>query len=124
MWTKKTDTNDKPRRNFIAPTLAIITTLGVLALFYTLTYTDCKAPKEVTFFILGAASSWVTTILTYYFGSSHGSDKKSDLMAQMAQPQIAPPSRTLEVVPPPEIPPVVVPPMVAVAPPVQANLTQ
>lgn len=123
MFDKLKSDPDKPRRNFISPILAVITILGVLTLFYTLTYTDVKAPKEVTFFILGAASSWVTTILTYYFGSSHGSDKKSDLLAQMNQtPAPVLPARTLEVIPP-EVPPEVVAPVVAVAPPVVANVS-
>jgi len=70
------------RRNFIAPTLAVIIILGVFALFYVFTYTDCKSPKEVTFFILGAASGWVSNILTFYFGSSQGSQAKDKLLAE------------------------------------------
>lgn len=72
----------KAHRNFIAPTLAVIIILGVFALFYVFTYTDCKSPKEVTFFILGAASGWVSNILTFYFGSSQGSQAKDKLLAE------------------------------------------
>ena len=67
--------------NFTAPSIAFVTVFGVMALFYAFTYTDCKAPKEVTFFILGAASQWVNTILTFYFGSSQGSQAKDNIIA-------------------------------------------
>ena len=70
------------RCNFVAPSLAIITIIGVFFLFYLFTYTDCKAPKEIVFFILGAASQWVNTVLTYYFGSSQGSQAKDKIIAE------------------------------------------
>jgi hypothetical protein len=79
--------------NFTAPAIAFLTVAGVMALFYAFVYTDCKAPKEVTFFILGAASQWVNTILTFYFGSSQGSQTKDKIFAQ-SQP--LPDGRRLE----------------------------
>ena len=68
--------------NITAPAIAFVVVAGVMALFYTFTYTDCKAPKEVTFFILGAASQWVNTILTFYFGSSQGSQAKDKIIVE------------------------------------------
>lgn len=77
---KKMDTTVSGRRNIVAPSIALMTILGVFFLFYVFTYTDCKSPKEITFFILGAASQWVSTILTFYFGSSQGSQAKDKLL--------------------------------------------
>ena len=68
--------------NFTAPTIAVMTVVGVFVLFYAFTYTECKAPKEIVFFILGAASQWVNTILTFYFGSSQGSQAKDKIIAE------------------------------------------
>ena len=81
--------------NFTAPAIAFLTVAGVMALFYAFVYTDCKAPKEVTFFILGAASQWVNTILTFYFGSSQGSQAKDQIIAK-SQPIPESPGRRLE----------------------------
>jgi hypothetical protein len=79
----ETSTKNVPvRRNFVAPTLAITTMVGVFVLFYLFSYTQCTAPKEIVFFILGAASQWVNTILTFYFGSSQGSQAKDKIIAE------------------------------------------
>jgi hypothetical protein len=83
------------RINFTAPVIAFLTIVGVMALFYAFVYTDCKAPKEITFFILGAASQWVNTILNFYFGSSQGSQAKDKMLAN-SQPIPVPDGRRLE----------------------------
>lgn len=92
----KMDTVVSGRRNIIAPAIAFATVVGVFVLFYAFTYTECKAPKEIVFFILGAASQWVNTILTFYFGSSQGSQAKDKIIAE-SQP-IPRPGRRLETV--------------------------
>jgi hypothetical protein len=70
---------------WIIPLLAVTTVLGVFTLFAYLASSSCTAPKEITFYILGAASSYVTTILGYYFGSSRQGHEKDKTIADIAK---------------------------------------
>jgi hypothetical protein len=84
-------------RKYIAPVLSIVTTIGVFSLFAYLTSERCTAPKEVTFYILGSATSALMTILNFYFGSSQGSQAKDKTIADMASQQRYEEYRRLEV---------------------------
>lgn len=81
--------NMPPNKEWITPILAIITTLGVFGLFLYLASGSCNAPKEITFYILGASSGFVTTVLGFYFGSSNSGRTKDKTIARMAGAGVA-----------------------------------
>lgn len=64
--------------------LAISVTIGFFGILaYLLKYGAPKDGGEAVFIMLGSLGTAWTGIVAYYFGSSSGSDKKSQMMANM-----------------------------------------
>ncbi len=63
--------------------LAILVTLGFFGvLAYMLKFTIPPAGHDAMLLMLGALGSAWTAVVSYYFGSSAGSDRKTELLAQ------------------------------------------
>jgi hypothetical protein len=66
--------------------LAYGITLAAFILFYMLILKhNLGVEKDIIIFILGAVSSNLTQIISYYFGSSKGSDEKSKTIDSLTQ---------------------------------------
>ncbi|MBM4286881.1 MAG: hypothetical protein FJ135_01815 [Deltaproteobacteria bacterium] len=65
----------------VGPLLALVTVTGTLGLFGLAFYLRVDGANEkVLFMVIGALSSIVTTVVTYYFGSSEGSARKNEIL--------------------------------------------
>lgn len=61
----------------VVPVLALGTVALTFVLFAVLIFVDVQpAQKDILIYVLGALSSAMTIVLSYYFGSSSGSDTK------------------------------------------------
>lgn len=67
--------------------IAVGVVFATFALFYTLLFKDIQdgASKEILLFVLGCVSSNATQIVSYYFGSSKGSDDKTKTIANLSK---------------------------------------
>ncbi|MDI6854808.1 MAG: hypothetical protein QME75_14545 [Deltaproteobacteria bacterium] len=65
------------------PLLAIITVTGTLALFGVAFFLKVDGANEkILFMVIGALSSIITTVISYYFGSSEGSAAKNEMLRE------------------------------------------
>ena len=63
--------------------LALLVTVGFFGvLYYMLRYTVPPASHDTMLLLLGSLGTAWTSIIAYYFGSSAGSDRKTELLAQ------------------------------------------
>lgn len=63
--------------------LALLVTVGFFGvLWYMLTHTTPAASHDTMLLLLGSLGTAWTSIIAYYFGSSAGSDRKTELLAQ------------------------------------------
>jgi hypothetical protein len=63
--------------------LALLVTVGFFGvLWYMLTHTVPDASHDTMLLLLGSLGTAWTSIVAYYFGSSAGSDRKTELLAQ------------------------------------------
>ena len=64
----------------IAPVLSLAILTAVFALFSVILFINVSEEKEkIAFTVLGALITLSTTVANYYFGSSAGSNKKTDM---------------------------------------------
>lgn len=68
-------------RIIIAPVLALLLIVGTLLVFILVLFIEV-ANDKLLYLILGSLTSLATTVTGYYFGSSEGSAKKTDLLAR------------------------------------------
>ncbi len=69
-------------KSLTAPLLAAFITLGFFGvLSYILVYTVPATSRDIVNILLGSLGTAWINVIAYYFGSSAGSDKKSDLLA-------------------------------------------
>jgi hypothetical protein len=68
--------------------IAIGVVLAAFLLFYALLFKEVNGvAKDVILFVLGCVSSNMTQIISYYFGSSKGSDDKSNTIHTLSVQQ-------------------------------------
>ena len=67
----------------VNPILAFGTVALTFILFYVLLFKPIGAEKDIIIYILGALTSIVAQIYSYYFGSSAGSKSKQEMMDKM-----------------------------------------
>jgi len=73
-------------RDRVPAILALSVTVGFFALlFLMLKYPPPAANEKLLYLLLGTLSTAWVAIITYYFGSSAGSDRKTDLLGNLAQ---------------------------------------
>jgi predicted permease len=61
--------------------LAFFVVLFSFSLFYALLFKDVKnESRDVILFVLGAVSTNLTQVVSYFFGSSHGADEKTKII--------------------------------------------
>lgn len=78
-------TSDKaPTFNkIITPLLAVSTIALTFVMFYALLFKKLGAEKDIVIYILGALTTIVGSIISYYFGSSNSSKSKQDAITKM-----------------------------------------
>jgi hypothetical protein len=75
-------------RSKIPGMLAIFVTLGFFGILAAMfRYQPPQSAHDALMLMLGALGGAWTSIVAYYFGSSSGSDRKTELMAQAAPPK-------------------------------------
>lgn len=68
--------------------IALIVVLASFLLFYSLLFKDIAGvSKDILLFVLGCVSTILTQIVSYYFGSSKGSDDKSNTIHNLSVQQ-------------------------------------
>jgi len=68
---------------FMRHVIAIMVIVGSFGAFYMVAAGKCDtAWEKTTFMVVGALVSLVTTIVQWYFGSSEGSDRKTNLLSR------------------------------------------
>lgn len=73
-------------RSIVAPALAIFVTIGFFTILGFMMFTELpKAAHDALMLLLGSLSTAWAAIIAYYFGSSAGSDRKTELMAKNGQ---------------------------------------
>jgi hypothetical protein len=70
-------------KEYIAPTLAIITVVAFLSYAIAVTFIPHNADLGLINVIFGWLGGTTSTIIAYYFGSSSGSEKKNDIISKM-----------------------------------------
>jgi hypothetical protein len=70
-------------KDHVAPILAIITVVAFLSYAIAVTFIPHKADLGLINVIFGWLGGTTSTIIAYYFGSSHGSEKKNDIISKM-----------------------------------------
>ncbi len=74
--------NGKKSKQYFRPSVGIIYLLGTFAIFcFVLSGKVDPASREMASMIVGALITKSGTIIDWAFGSSQGSDKKTDMMA-------------------------------------------
>lgn len=69
------------------PVVAILIIFGSFATWYLVFMGKCPTEAEkLSLIIVGCQISLVTQIVQWYFGSSEGSAKKTDMMAERREP--------------------------------------
>ena len=78
-------TSDKaPTFNkIITPLLAVSTIALTFVMFYALLFKKLGAEKDIVIYIVGALTTIVGSIISYYFGSSNSSKSKQDTISKM-----------------------------------------
>ncbi|MGH9432533.1 MAG: hypothetical protein ACRD3T_13410 [Terriglobia bacterium] len=72
-------------RSFIPPLLGLLVTLGFFGLLYWMAMREIPATnKDVLNIMLGSLGTAWVAVIGYYFGSSSGSDRKTELLAGAA----------------------------------------
>lgn len=68
----------------VQPLLAMIIVTLTFALFYMIMFRHVtNVEKDILIYVLGALTTYVGTILSYYFGSSSSSKRKDEAITQM-----------------------------------------
>lgn len=68
----------------VQPLLAMVIVTLTFALFYMIMFRHVESvEKDILIYVLGALTTYVGTILSYYFGSSSSSKRKDDAITQM-----------------------------------------
>lgn len=80
-------------KSYLPSILAIIVTAGFLGLLAGMMFGKLKvSDNQALLLLLGALSGSFTTVIAFYFGSSAGSDRKTELMASANGTQPAAPA--------------------------------
>ena len=69
------------KRDFTLPIIAVLVILGFYVIVGILIY--CKLPNDsngIALYVLGVLSTAFSTIIGYYFGSSHDSAKNNEIL--------------------------------------------
>lgn len=73
-------------KSIVAPSLAVFVTVGFFTILGFMMFTELpKAAHDALMLLLGSLSTAWAAIIAYYFGSSAGSDRKTELMAKNGQ---------------------------------------
>jgi uncharacterized membrane-anchored protein len=73
----------EPRQNWTMTILALLVFLGFFAVLGILAFKELPPSANSTISVLlGTLTAGVSTILSYYFGSSVGSSRKTELLSQ------------------------------------------
>lgn len=73
-------------KSIVAPSLAIFVTIGFFTILGFMMFEELpKAAHDALMLLLGSLSTAWAAIIAYYFGSSAGSDRKTELMAKNGQ---------------------------------------
>jgi hypothetical protein len=70
-------------KSYVPPTLAIMVTLGFFGILIFLVTNSAYKPTEPLLVMLGSLGTAWTMIIGFYFGSSHGSQSKDRMLAEL-----------------------------------------
>jgi hypothetical protein len=80
------DIPDKGIKSGVTAILATAIVVFAFILFYALLFRNIQgSSKDIILFVLGAVSTNLTQVVSYYFGSSKGADEKTRIISNITR---------------------------------------